>query len=96
MIFVKNLKFLPNLIFFAQGLGMMFDDVLDRKEDFIDYKNATLSQSKNEHFSWRGLIMISVKNLKFPLTFFKDLDMTLHDVLERKEGFLDYKKVILT
>ena len=22
--------------------------------------------------------------------------MTLHDVLERKEGFLDYKKVILT
>ena len=51
MIFVKNLKFLPNLIFFAQGLGMMFDDVLDRKEDFIDYKNATLSQSKNAHFS---------------------------------------------
>ena len=30
---------------------MMFDDVLDRKEDFIDYKNATLSQSTNEHFS---------------------------------------------
>lgn len=26
----------------------------------------------------------------------KTLDMTLHDVLERKEGFLDYKKVILT
>ena len=49
---------------------MMFDDVLDRKEDFIDYKNATLSQSKNKHFSWRGLIMILVKNLKFPLSFF--------------------------
>ena len=96
MIFVKNLKFLPNLIFFAQGLGMMFDDVLDRNEDFIDYKNATLSQSTNEHFSWRGLIVILVKNFKFPLTFFKDLDMTLHDVLERKESFLDYKKVILT
>ena len=75
---------------------MMFDDVLDRNEDFIDYKNATLSQSTNEHFSWRGLIVILVKNLKFPLTFFKDLDMTLHDVLERKESFLDYKKVILT
>ena len=54
MIFVKNLKFLPNLIFFAQGLGMMFDDVLHRKEDFIAYKNATLSQSKNKHFSWGG------------------------------------------
>ena len=86
MIFVKNLKFLPNLIFFAQGLGMMFDDVLDRKEDFIDYKNATLSQSKNEHFSWRGLIMISVKNLKFPLTFFKDLDMTLSWCSREKRG----------
>ena len=72
MIFVKNLKFLPNLIFFAQGLGMMFDDVLHRKEDFIAYKNATLSQSKNKHFSWGGggLIMILVKNLKFPPSFF--------------------------
>ena len=33
---------------------MMFDDVLHRKEDFIAYKNATLSQSKNKHFSWGG------------------------------------------
>ena len=42
--------------------------------------------------------MILVKNMKFARTFFffffqkKTLDMTFHDVLERKEGFLDYKK----
>ena len=26
----------------------------------------------------------------------KTLDMTFHDVLEKKEGFLDYKQVIFT
>ena len=34
MIFHKNLKFLPNLIFFEKGLGLMFDDVLDREKTF--------------------------------------------------------------
>ena len=34
MIFHKNLKFLLNLIFFEKGLGMMFDDVLDKEKKF--------------------------------------------------------------
>ena len=42
MIFHKNLKFLPNLIFFEKGLGMMFDDVLDKEKRFIDYKKVIL------------------------------------------------------
>ena len=50
MIFHTNLKFLPNLIFFEKGLGMMFDDVLDREKTFFtlgDFKivvNVHLSQ----------------------------------------------------
>ena len=52
----KKFKLLPNFFLpkhqdMMLGLGMMFVDVSDRKEDFIDYKNATLSQSKNKHFS---------------------------------------------
>ena len=34
MIFHKKLKFLLNLIFFEKGLGMMFDDVLDKEKTF--------------------------------------------------------------
>ena len=34
MIFHTNLKFLPNLIFFEKGLGMVLDDVLDREKTF--------------------------------------------------------------
>ena len=34
MIFHQNLKFLPNLIFFEKGLGMVLDDVLDREKTF--------------------------------------------------------------
>ena len=40
--FPQKLKFLPNLIFFEKGLGMMFDDVLDREKSFLDYKKVTL------------------------------------------------------
>ena len=42
MIFHKKLKFLLNLIFFEKGLGMMFDDVLDKEKSFLDYKKVIL------------------------------------------------------
>ena len=42
MIYHKNLKFLPNLIFFEKCLGMMFDDVLDKEKSFLDYKKVIL------------------------------------------------------
>ena len=42
MIFHKKLKFLRNLIFFEKGLGMMFDDVLDKEKSFLDYKKVIL------------------------------------------------------
>ena len=34
MIFVKNLKFLWSLFFFRIGLGVRFDDVVDKKQNF--------------------------------------------------------------
>ena len=38
MILVKNLKYLSKFFFFTIGLDRLPDDVLDRKESFIDYK----------------------------------------------------------
>ena len=42
LILVKKLKILPNLLPIRKGLDMMFDDVVDKKEVFLDYKNVTL------------------------------------------------------
>ena len=72
----------------------MFDDVLDRNEGFLDHKNVILTKQKNERFSSgvKSWFWSKIWNL---LAFFfskKTLDMTFHDVLEKKEGFLDYKK----
>ena len=43
MILVKNLKFLPSLLFFKLGLDILFDDVLDKKQGFLYYENNFLT-----------------------------------------------------
>ena len=40
--FGQKLKILPNLLPIRKSLDMMFDDVVDKKEVFLDYKNVTL------------------------------------------------------
>ena len=42
MILVKNFKFLLRLFFSERGLDMMLDEVLPRKEGFLDYENVVL------------------------------------------------------
>ena len=94
MILVHNLKLLLSLFFIQKDLDLMLDDVLDRKEGFLDHRNVILTKQKNEHFSsgvkswfWSTYEICPV------FIFSKNtLDMTFHDVLEKKEGFLDYKK----
>ena len=43
MIFVKNLKVHLSLIFLEKDLDMMFDNVLNGKKDFLDFKNVILT-----------------------------------------------------
>ena len=51
MILVKNSNFLHGLFLFKIGPEMMFGDVLDRKEAFVDTKNIYLICPRNRKFS---------------------------------------------
>ena len=51
MILVKNSNFRHCLFLLKTGPEMMFVDVLDRKEAFIDNKNMYLICPKNRKFS---------------------------------------------
>ena len=42
MIFHKNFKVLLRLPFFEKDLDMMFNDVLNEKKEFLDYKSVIL------------------------------------------------------
>ena len=51
MILVKNSYFLHGLFLMKIGPEIMFGDVLDRKEAFVDNKNIYLICPKNRKFS---------------------------------------------
>ena len=75
------------------GRGMMIGDVLERKENFLDFKNIDFISPKN-----RLLPKIFVKNSNFLHCLFLlkiDPKMMFGDVLDRKEAFLDNKKMYL-
>ena len=73
----------------------MFDDILERKKVFLDYKKHEVAKVKKKSgFFQRGKSMALVKNLKFfhPFTFGKiRQENVFDDVLERKKAFLDSK-----
>ena len=50
MILVKNVEFLLRLFFSERGLDMMLDDVLPRKEGFLDDKNVVYHSQKISSF----------------------------------------------
>ena len=43
MILITKFKFLQTLFLFEKDLDMMIEDLLYRKDGFIDHRNATLS-----------------------------------------------------
>ena len=45
MVLVKNVKFLLGLYLGKTGLEIVFGDVLDRKQAFLDYKNVDFTWS---------------------------------------------------
>ena len=50
MIFVKNVNLYTCLFLQRKHLGILFDNVLERKQAFLNYKKVIYKESKNLHF----------------------------------------------
>ena len=50
MILVKNLNFHASLFLFKKHLAILFNNLLERKPCFLDYKKVIFKKSKNLHF----------------------------------------------
>ena len=72
----------------------VFYDILERKNNFLGYKNKKFKQSKNWHFS-KGLGHgFGPKLAIFPTFFFFgniERENVFYDILERKNNFVCYK-----
>ena len=64
MVLVKNVKFLLSLYLGKTGLEIVFGDVLDRKQAFLDYKNVDFTWSSHWIFP-EGLIHHFVQKFEF-------------------------------
>ena len=51
MVLVKNLKIFPFFIFGKIREENVFDDILEKKKAFLDYKKQKVKTVKNWHFS---------------------------------------------
>ena len=67
----KNSHF-DNFFFFGKiGQENLFYDILERKNDFLGYKNKKFKKSKNWHFSKRVNPWFWSKNDNFAFCFFR-------------------------
>ena len=86
----SNNAILFSLFSVQRELEIRFNDVLDKKEAFFDYKNNTFSKSQKWHFSKGVNPCFWSKNAIFFLDLFsvkKGLEIRFNDVLDRKETF---------
>ena len=51
MVLIINLKFVQLFIFGKISKQNMFDDILERKKAFLDYKKQKVKKVKNKNFS---------------------------------------------
>ena len=83
-------------LFFLGNIGHenVFYDILDRKNDFLDYKDKKFQKSKNSLFLKGVNLSFWSKNGHF-LNFFSlgniGQENVFYDILERKNAFLGYK-----
>ena len=79
MVLVPKWPFFQLFILGNVGRKNVFDDILERKNAFLDYKNNKFKNSKNWHFS--NFYFLGNECQK---NFF-------YNILERKNAFLGYK-----
>ena len=94
MVFVQKCP-LCQLFFFSNvGHQNVFYDILERKNQFLDYKNKKLKPSKNWIFSKGVNPWFWYKNVHFSNFFFLaniGQENVFYYILERKNTFLGYK-----
>ena len=83
-------------LFFLSKIGQKnsFNDILERKNAFLSYKNKKFKKSKNWHFSKGVNPWFWSKIGHFSNFFFLgniDKENVSYDILERKNAFLGYK-----
>ena len=68
------------------------DNFLERKQGFLEYTKDILTQLKNLQFS-KGLTHHFSQKSEISFIPKKGLDVLLNNVLQRKQGFLEYKRI---
>ena len=94
MVLVQKWPFFQ--LFFLGNIGQenVFDDILERKNAFLGYKNKKFKKSKNWHFSKGDNPLFWSKTdhfSNFPFLGDRGLENVFYDILERKNAFLGYK-----
>ena len=85
-----------SIFFFLGNIGQQndFNDILERKNAFLGYKNKTFKKSKIWHFFKGVNPSFWYKNGHFSNFFFLDNigeDNVFYAILERKSAFLGFK-----
>ena len=91
----KKAIFLHFLFLGIIGQENVFDDILQRKNALLGNKQKNFKKSKNWHFSKGVNPWFLSKDGHFSNFFFlskRDKEKSFHDLLERKNAFLGYKK----
>ena len=83
-------------LFFLGNIGKenVFDDIQERKNSFLGYKNKKFQKSKNWHFSKRVKPWFWSKNGHFPKVFLLGnigQENDFYNILQPKNSFLGYK-----
>ena len=82
-------------LFFLGNIGQenVFYDILERKNDFLGYKDKKFKKSKNWHFSNGDNPWFWSKNGHFSYFFLDNIgqENVFYNILEQKNAFLGYK-----
>ena len=94
MVFVQKWPFFQLSLLGNRGQENIFYEILERKNDFLDYKNMKLKKSKNWHFSKGVTPWFWSKNGLFSnFVFLGSIGQAnvFYDILDQKNASLGYK-----
>ena len=94
MVLVQKWPFFHFFFWGNIGQENVFNDIVERKNAFLSYKNKKFKKSKNWHFSKGVNPWFWSKNGHFSNFFFLGnigQEHVYYDILEQKNDFLGYK-----